>query len=362
MKKLYLLVYLFLALFIYSCENGPEDPTTYSWKSSRPEAQDMDSDILDSALLEAELTGFIDGLLVIRNGKIVAEGYFNGFDAIIPHTVMSVSKSFLSAITGIAYEQGYIESLDEKVLAYFPEYIFPGMDTRKNDISIRHLLTMRMGIKGEADDDYGVYQGLYSSENWMKETLESELIDAPGEKMHYNTFQTHLLSGIITKATQKSTFDFCQQELLDPMNIDVDAWEQDPQGYFFGGNTMHFTPREMAVLGYLYLNNGRIDDKQIIPESWVELTTSASSDFKHPNEWGAWKNYNYAYLWWLGQINDYDLFMAYGYGGQFVVVFPELNLIVVTTAKNEVAPETTNIQEWAIFDIISKYILPSIEE
>jgi CubicO group peptidase (beta-lactamase class C family) len=91
--------------------------------------------------------------------------------------------------------------------------------------------------------------------------------------------------------------------LLTPMKIDVDDWEQDPQGYYFGGNSMFFTPREMAVLGYLYLHDGSLAGKQIVPESWVELTLSASTDFTHPNQYGAFKNFNYAYLWWLGYSN-----------------------------------------------------------
>ena len=178
--------------------------------------------------------------------------------------------------------------------------------------------------------------------------------------MLYNTFQTHLLSVIISRATQKSTWDFAAQFLFDPMKIDVDSWEKDPQGYYFGGNSMYFTPREMAMLGFLYLNNGRINEMQIIPVEWVALTLSPSTNLNHPNEWGAYKNYNYAYLWWLGQMKEQDLFMGYGYGGQFVVVFPDLNLIVVSTAKHQVDPETSTVQEWAIFDIIATYILSSV--
>lgn len=364
MKNHYLIIYLIVLVFIIGCEKNPieNDSEKYIWSVSKPEAQKMNPQILDSAFVKAELTGFIDGLLVIRNGYIVAEEYYNGYNELQPHNIMSVSKSFLSAITGIALHQGYIDSLEEKILNYFPEYIYPDIDPRKYDITIRHLLTMRMGIKGEADDDYGVYWELYNSGNWIKETIESQLLNDPGEKMRYNTFQTHLLSAIITKATQQSTLDFAREVLFKPMKIDIDSWEQDPQGYYFGGNSMHFTPREIAVLGYLYLNNGRLNDMQIIPINWIELSLSPSTNKEHPNEWGAWKNYNYAYLWWLGQINEYDLFMGYGYGGQFVVVFPSINLIVVSTAKHQISPETSTVQEWAIFDIIAKYVLPSIND
>lgn len=262
-------------------------------------------------------------------------------------------------MTGIALHRGYIDSLEERVLAYFPEYAYPGMDPRKHDITIRHLLTMQMGMRGEAEDAYRVYRDLYYSDNWIRETIEAPLVYDPGERMSYNTFQTHLLSAIITRATHRSTRWFATAFLLDPINIDVDSWERDPQGYYFGGNSMHFTPREMAVLGLLYLNGGRLNDLQIVPSDWVELSLSPSTNFTHPNEWGAYRNYNYAYLWWLGQINECDLFMGYGYGGQLLIVFPDLNLIIVSTANHEADADASTAQEWAIFDIVSKYILPS---
>lgn len=358
-KRLILLSFL-LIFFTVSCERDPYTEEKFSWKSSSPARQNMQAGYLDSALNEAQLEGYIDALLVIRNGSIVAEAYYNGYTKTTTHNVKSVSKSFLSAITGLALDRGYIASLDEKMIDYFPEYHHLQMDQRVNEVTIRHLLTMRMGIKGESDDEYGVYQGLYTAQDWIKATLESDFIFDPGARMRYNTFQTHLLSVIVSKATDQSSYDFANEVLLEPMGIDVDGWEQDPQGYHFGGNSMHFTPREMAVLGYLYLNKGSIDDTQIIPESWIARTLSASTNFAHPNEWGAWKNYNYAWLWWLGQINNHSMYMAYGYGGQYVVVFPELELIIVTTAQSEVHPDTSNIQELAIFDIISDHILPSI--
>jgi len=278
----------FLALFA-GCNKEPVDIPfePFSWESSTPGEEGMDAQLLDSAFILASRYGFVDGLLVVRNGKIVAEAYFNDFTADIPHNIMSVSKSMLSAIAGLVLDGPYGLDLEDRMLDYFPQYNSDRLDPRKQDISIEHLLTMRMGI-------------------------------------------------------------------------DIDYWEKDPQGICFGGNSMHVTPREMAVFGLLYLQKGMLQGKQIIPQTWVEQSLSPSTDFTHPNEWGSWKNYNYAYLWWLGQFSEYDSFMGYGYGGQFVIVFPDLNLIVVTTAKNEVPPETTTTQEWALFDLVNKYILTSI--
>jgi CubicO group peptidase (beta-lactamase class C family) len=268
---------------------------------------------------------------------------------------MSVSKSFLSALTGIALAQGRLDSLGQSVLDFFPEYDGPALDPRIRDVTIRHLLTMRMGIRDESEDDYGAYWELYRSENWIRKTLESPLVFDPGARMAYNTFETHLLSALLTKATGSSTLDFATEFLCRPLGIDVDSWERDPQGYYFGGNAMNLTPRETARLGLLYLHRGRFEGRPIVPETWVELTLTPSTNSRHPNEWGGLKNYNYAWLCWLGQINGRDLFMGYGYGGQFLAVFQGLDLIVVSTAKNEVDPDASTAQECAILEIFSRF-------
>ncbi len=362
MKSFHIYIFCFLLTLFLGCKDNSTniDPDEINWNLATPESQGINSELLNTAFMEAESKGYIDAVIVIRNGFIVKEKYFNGYDVSASHNVMSVSKSFLSALTGIAIQQGYLDSLGEKVLDYFPEYVHAELDPRKHDITIEHLLSMRMGIAGESENNYSVYQELYSSDNWIKSTIEYPLVNDPGERIRYNTFQTHLLSAILSKAGNKSTLTLAEELLTNPMEITVDDWEQDPQGFYFGGNSMYFTPREMALLGYMYLNGGKLNEKQIVPENWVEFTLSPSTDFP-ANEWGTWKNYNYAYLWWLGEFNDYSSFMAYGYGGQFVICFPELDLIIVTTANNRVTPDMSNVQELGIFELVTEYILKAIK-
>lgn len=354
--------FILLLSFLQGCEK--KDPEVnfvpFTWEMTTPSQAGMNALMLDSAFIVASQKGYVDGLLVVKDGKLVAEQYYNGFTKETPHNIMSVSKSMLSAITGLALYGDFGLDLEDRMLDYFPEYASDDLDPRKQDITVRHLLTMRMGIEGEAANDYGVYSGLYNSDNWIRSTIDYPLIFDPGERMKYNTFITHILSGVITKATGQSTQEFGFEQLFAPMGIDIDSWEQDPQGIYFGGNTMHVTPREMAVFGLLYLNGGSLNEKQIIPTGWIEESLKPSTSFSHPNGWGSWKNYNYASLWWLGQFNGYDSFMGYGYGGQFVIVFPELDMIVVSTCNNNVPPEATDAQEWAIFELVSRYILPSL--
>lgn len=231
-------------------------------------------------------------------------------------------------------------SENQKVLSFFPEYVTPALEKRKHDITIEHLLTMRMGIANEHNN----YMELYLSPNWIKAVIEFPLEYNPGTRFSYNTFQTHLLSAIITKAGGSSTYKFARQFLFEALAISVRRWEQDPQGYYFGGNNMFFTPRNMACLGYLYLNNGYLGGKQIIPAEWVKRSLKNYTGFFN-NIWGDLNDVNYGYLWWLGSIKNYKVFLAIGHGGQFVINFPELDMIVVTTADAYVDWETADNHE-----------------
>ena len=352
---------IFLILFFFSCSktenNDVVNPDQFI--VSTPETQGMDSNLLKNAYEKAASFKFIDGIIISKNGYIVGEKYFNNYNKFKPHNVKSVSKSMLSAITFFAIDKGYLK-LNDKVLDFFPDFDKTNFDNRKLDITIEHLLTMRMGIPSEFDNSYNTYYDLYNSNNWVETTLNLPLKDAPGTAMNYNTFQTHLLSVTIAKATKKSTFNFATESFFNTMKMDIDDWEQDKQGNYFGGNSMFFTPREMYLFGKLYLNKGKLYDTQIIPESWVNSSLKSSTNFSNL-EIGAFKNYNYGYLWWLGEINKNKLFLAYGYAGQLIAVFPDLDLIIVTTTENKVTPTEARNQEIKMFNFISENILPAIQ-
>jgi CubicO group peptidase (beta-lactamase class C family) len=349
---------LLSCLFIFSCKKDTTghivSPVT-NWEFSTPEDQGLDSDVLSGAFVEFESLGYVDCILIIKNGKIVAEQYYNGYDKDIAHNVKSVSKSFLSALTGIALREGYLDSLNQKMVDFFPEYAHYVIDDRQNDINIRDLLMMRAGLDHERNN----YSQLYQNADWIRATLELTLFFDPGSTFSYNTFQTHLLSAILTKASGMNTFVFFEKFLLDPLHISLSRWQQGPQGYYFGGNNMYFTPRDMAKLGYLYLNNGNINGEQIIPSKWIEESLTNYTGFTNYN-WGDLHDVNYGYLWWLGEMDDYEVFLAVGYGGQIVFNLPELNMIVVTTAETAVDWDTSDSHIGSIMYIIAHNILPAI--
>ena len=157
-----------------------------------------------------------------------------------------------------------------------------------------------------------------------------------------------------------STKALADKYLFEPMNISVDRWDQDPSGYYFGGNSMYFTPRAMAMLGYLYLHDGFINGQQVIPKAWLEESLVNRTGFKN-NDWENLHDVNYGYLWWLGRVSGYKTFQAMGYGGQLVVCFPKLDMIVVTTSsKSSVTWGATDSRISIIYDIIAEKIIPAL--
>lgn len=263
-KRLLILLTLFTWISI-SC-NKSEEPFDFEWPVSTPAAEGLDQQKIDSAYIIVEELGFVDALLVIRNGKLVAENYYNGYDANKGHQIWSCTKSFMSALIGIAVNIGLIESVDKKIMDYFPEYAYTGMDTRFYDIKIKHLLKMSMGIDKEENNLIPVVQ----TNDWIYQTFRLPLLSDPGQKFRYNSLETHLLSAIITKVSGKSAREFANENLTGPMGIEITEWKADPKGYSTGGYDIYMKPRDMAVLGYLYLNGGRINNTQIVSEEWIE--------------------------------------------------------------------------------------------
>ena len=351
------IVISFFSLFL-SCEKNPASIETYSnadWWISSPAAQGLDPQRLAAAYYEAENLTFVDALLISKNAVLVSEKYFNGYDSLTGHNVKSISKSFLSALVGIARRENYLTDLNQAMLDFFPEYNTPGLDPRKSSITVRHLLTQKAGYEHERYN----YSKIFSSSNWIKACIEFPLTYDPGSVFSYNTAQTHLLSGILTKSTGISIREFAATRLLGPSNITLTDWRQDPQGIYFGGNNMYFLPRSLVRFGQLYINGGCMNGNQIVPSEWVEDSWKDYSGQQNVN-WGPLRNIGYGYLWWLGKMDEYQLYLAIGYGGQFIIDIPAINMIIVTTADSQVEWDTSDWQVFQIIELVYRNIIPAI--
>lgn len=302
----------------------------------------------------------LHSLLVSRRGERLFERYYNGATASRPANIKSASKSVISTLIGIALDRRLIPSLDTRIAAYFPE-LKQDPDPRKREITIAHLLEMRSGLEGTSNRNYGAW---VTSRNWVRHALARPMFAAPGDEMEYSTGNTHLLSAILTKVTGTSTWQFANDALAKPLGFTLPRWPRDPQGIYFGGNDMLITPRQMLALGELYLSHGRAGGRQIVPEAWVKRSCEGRTRNRRPGNpafdpvrgFDPLRDRKYGYGWWVHEIQGYDTCFAWGYGGQYIFVLPELDLVMVTTSSPDVSEERRDHRR-LLFEILNDRIV-----
>ncbi|RRB07367.1 serine hydrolase domain-containing protein [Larkinella rosea] len=337
--------YLLLTMGFAGCSSLLNDPpVTYTYKAPEQIADGWTVASLSSQQMNpkpieqltdqivSEQYRNIHSLLIVRNGKLVYENYFNGYSDLIPENIYSATKTFTSALIGIALDQKLIKSLDEKVVDYFPqESPLPNLTPAKQQITIRDLLTMSSGLECADDDPQspGNEAKMYQSTDWIRYTLSLPMKTTPGTESNYCTGGVAVLGGILQRATGKTVDEFAQENLWKPLNITPIRWDRMPTGQVNTSGRMFIRPRDMAKLGQLFLNKGQWEGKQIISADWVNESTRKQVILR---------DQGYGYLWWRREFNYnnkmYPAYYASGNGGNFIVVLPTENLVVVSTAGN----------------------------
>jgi CubicO group peptidase (beta-lactamase class C family) len=300
---------------------------TEGWKASTPEEQGMDSEILAEMFetIQAQNHG-IDSVMVVRNGYIVADATVYPFRPSSRHVIHSCTKSIVSALIGIAIDEGYIASVDMPVLELFPDRTVANLDADKEAMTLEDVLMMATGL--DCQDSYLYrWRGLGEmerSEDWVQYVLDLPMADPPGTRFEYCNGASFLLSAIIQETTGVSAEEFAEEHLFGTLGIADVMWPSSPQGISIGWGQMSMRPHDMAKLGYLYLNEGRWDGEQIVPMEWVAASTRKRIS--------ATLQDGYGYQWW---ITDDGIYMALGYAGQFIFVVPQKALVVVFTSELE---------------------------
>ena len=322
---------------------------TSGWKTSIAEQQGMDSAklmIADEFIQNRLPDAF--SLLVVKNGYLVFEKYYSWGSAEKYAVVHSVTKSVTSALIGIALDKGYLKSVDQKLIEFLPEYITDNLDPRKKEISLKHLLTMSAGFRW--NDRGPVMRFWYTSPNWAKFTIQLPLEKNPGDAFNYNSSASHLLSVILSKSVKMSTLDFAKQNLFEPLGIESAYWHQDPQGFNNGGFGLGLSARDLAKIGFLYLNNGYWNGQSIVSEYWVkESTEQHIQAFRHP----IYGTFGYGYQWWVKKVDGCNSFRAWGRRGQFIVIVPELDLVIAVTSETSLPHPPTTIHYSTLFDLVA---------
>lgn len=277
-------------------------------------------------------------VMVVQHGKVIEETWLNGGAPDLPHELWSVSKTFTSAAVGFAIEEGYIK-LDDKLVDFFPEKLPEEVSDNLAAITIHDLLTMNCGHDTEPSR---IFRSEDPESDWIKSFLDWPVEHKPGTFYCYNSFGTFMLSAIITKMTGEKVVDYLQPRLFDPLGIEAPEWAENPQGINCGGWGLKLKTEDLAKMGVCILNGGKYNGKQVIPASYVEKMTARQVDCvpsgTRPEqaaergltvETSDWVQ-GYGYQMWRCRHNAVR---ADGANGQYIIVIPEKDAVVVTTAK-----------------------------
>jgi CubicO group peptidase (beta-lactamase class C family) len=301
------------------------------WKVSTPAEQGLDPELVAELYLNAAELETLYGLLVVKNGYLVAERYFNKGAVEQKALLQSASKSYVSALVGIALDQGCLSSMDQKMLDFFPESAEQIADPRKAQITIRHMLQMRAGYPDE-ETDSAYLDALYWGE-YLPLIVDFPLVSDPGTEFHYSNLTSNWLAMIVARACDMDLKSYAQKHLFSPMGIEVGDWLQDRDGHYIGSGGIHLTAREAARFGALYLNDGEYEGNQIIPADWVhDSLRTYSEDARDYGMSVRFRDMGYGYQWWSARAGDHRFNFAWGHGGQLIVLLDELDMVIVTTA------------------------------
>ena len=275
----------------------------------------------------------IQSVMVLQHGKVLYEKWLNGGEPQLPHVLNSVSKTFTSAAVGLAISEGLL-SLDDKLVSFFPDDLPPSPSENLQKITIRHLLTMNCGHDTEPSRRN-------DTDTWVRTFLSWPVQHEPGTYYCYNSMGTYMLSAIVQKVTGQKVVDYLQPRLFDPLGIEAPRWDESPQGINCGGWGLYLKTEDLAKMGQLLLQKGKWNGKQVLPESyvteatraqvpcqpsWVRADKVAESGLTPENS--DWVQ-GYGYQVWRCRHNA---FRADGAGGQYIIVIPEKDAVIINTA------------------------------
>jgi len=299
------------------------------WQTASPEDEGMDSEALAKLVVYGSARSF-DSLLIARHGRLVLDAYYAPYSANIPHAVNSTTKSIVATLIAMLHADGVLDSLDHRILDYFPDRDFAIADDRKKAITVQHLLNMTSGLAWDEGlgEHWRSLTELKRSRDWVRFILDRPMANQPGETFYYNSGNSHLLSALITRLTGKPAEDFARSRLFGPLGITNYSWPRDPLGQSYGGWGLSLKPRDMAKIGYLYLRHGRWGDKELLPPQWIETVSHATVNMNLPAD----RDLRYANQFWA--LPDKHVFMTSGYQCQVIMVLPDLDIVVVTTGRD----------------------------
>lgn len=286
-------------------------------------------------------------IMILRHGKVIAEGWWNPYRPDLKHTLYSLSKSFTSTAVGFAVTEKKL-SVNDKVVSFFPNKIPPGLTPYMADLKVRDLLSMTVGQDPDPTGPVAI------TDDWIRSFFATPVINKPGAVFLYNSAATYMLSAIVQKVTGEKIIEYLTPRLFKPLGITGMDWETDPMGINTGGWGLRIKTEDIAKFAQLYLQKGIWNGQQIIPEEWVnEATTfkidNAPYDTQDKKDSSDWKQ-GYCYQFWRSRHNS---FRGDGAFGQYALVLPEQDAVIAITS------ETMDMQ--GELNLVWKYLLPALQ-
>ena len=286
-------------------------------------AEEAKAPSLSAILEKAEALKPLRTVVVARRGEIIAEHGYRGYTSKDPTSIMSASKSIMSALVGIAIDKGILEGTDQKIEPILRADMPGNADPRLSEITIGNLLSMQAGLRSTSGEEYGAW---IASPNWVRTILSQPFEDNPGGRMIYSTGSTHLLSAILTKKTGRSTRSLANEWLGPLEGFRISWWSRDPQGIYVGGNMMAMSPRSLLAFGELCRTGGiTADGKRLIAKEWIDKSWQPRTNSRYTGD-------SYGYGWFTRQIAGEEVHFGWGFGGQMLYIVPRLELTVVMTS------------------------------
>jgi len=327
LKNLILIVFLMIA--VSGCTPsrnavpGPSatDWPTSGWRTGAPEEKGFDSLKLAEGLLAIRRNGLdLHSVSIVRDGVMVLDANFYPYDGITVHDQASVTKSIMTALIGIAADQGKLR-LDDPMLPFFPGRSIANRNASKERITVRHLASMSSGLECTSANDEQTLHEMEMSPDFVQFALDRAVISEPGTRFVYCSPGMHLLSAILQKATGMTALEFARLHLFGPLGIQNVIWPTDAQGFNHGWGDIRLHPHDTAKIGLLWLNHGRWEGRQIVSRDWVDNSIRIQIKTGRDGDYG--------YGWWI--TGDEGEFAAIGRGGQRIQVWPSISAILVMT-------------------------------
>jgi len=291
--------------------------TATSATSTAPSAAALQRFATEAASIER-----LQAAVVSHRGEPVLAERFRGPAPERQVNVKSVSKTLVGALTGAALHEGALDSVRRTIGELAPSLIPAGADARVATLAIEDLLTMRAGLERTSGANYGAW---VSSADWVSDALERPFVAEPGGRMLYSTGSWHVLGAVLSEITGESLHTLANRWLGEPLGFRFPPWTRDPQGRYMGGNQMVLSPLELARIGALYLNGGTVGTRRVFAADWIDASFTLRT--RSP-----WSGDAYGYGWFLRDLDGVQAAYARGYGGQFMHVVPDRQLVVVLTS------------------------------